>query len=186
MINTLAPTAATWTSAASAARGGERARSDNAGERQDHIDPRAVTRMQQRDREVRAHEMAHMAAGAGLVRGGASYSFERGPDGRLYAVGGEVSIDTSPGRTPEETIERAARIRAAALAPADPSAQDHRVAAAASQMEMTARVELARGEGGESAAAADTAAKGAAESRRPAFGAGLEPAKVGGLIDTFA
>ncbi|HEX6736041.1 MAG TPA: putative metalloprotease CJM1_0395 family protein, partial [Azonexus sp.] len=50
----------------------------------------------------------------------------------------DVSIDTSPGRTPEETIAKARQIRAAALAPADPSTQDRRVAAAASQMEMQA------------------------------------------------
>lgn len=102
-----------------------------------------VAKLQQRDREVRAHEMAHVAAGGGLITKGASYSYETGPDGQRYAVGGEVSIDTSKGRTPQETIDKAARIRAAAMAPAEPSGQDRQVAAMATQMAMQASMELA-------------------------------------------
>ena len=105
---------------------------------------RLLQQLQQRDREVRAHEMAHVAAGAGLVTRGASYTYQTGPDGQRYAVGGEVSIDTSPGRTPEETLAKAEQIRAAALAPADPSPQDRQVAAQATRMAMEARMELAR------------------------------------------
>ncbi len=103
-----------------------------------------VDKLKQTDRKVRQHEMAHMAAGGGMITSGASYTYERGPDGQNYAVAGEVGIDTSPGRTPEETIDRAGRIRAAALAPADPSPQDRAVAAAATQMEQQARAELAQ------------------------------------------
>lgn len=102
-----------------------------------------VRALQQRDREVRAHEMAHVAAGGELILRGAQYEYETGPDGIRYAVGGDVVIDTSPGRTPEETIEKARRIQAAALAPADPSPQDRAVAAAAMQMAAQAQVELA-------------------------------------------
>jgi hypothetical protein len=97
--------------------------------------------LQARDREVRAHEAAHQAAGAGLT-GGASFSTQKGPDGKDYAVGGEVSIDTSSGGTPQETIAKSQKIRAAALAPADPSPQDRAVAARAMQMESQARMEL--------------------------------------------
>lgn len=104
---------------------------------------RQVAVLKQTDRQVRLHEQAHMAAGAGLI-GGASYTYQAGPDNQRYAVAGEVSIDTAPGRTPEETIAKARQIRAAALAPADPSTQDRRVAATASQMEIQARQELAR------------------------------------------
>lgn len=101
-----------------------------------------IAQLQQRDREVRAHEQAHISAGGGLITSGASYTYQAGPDNKRYAIGGEVGIDTSPGRTPEETLDRAARIRAAALAPADPSAQDMQVAAAADRMAMEARMEL--------------------------------------------
>lgn len=103
-----------------------------------------VAKLQALDKAVRAHEQAHMAAGGGLVRGGASFSYERGPDGQSYAVGGEVSIDTSPGSTPADTIAKAQQIQSAALAPADPSSQDRAVAAAAAQMEARAREEQSR------------------------------------------
>ncbi len=103
-----------------------------------------VQRLAARDREVRAHESAHMAAGGSLVRGGAQFDYKRGPDGVLYAVGGEVSIETSNGRTPEETLRKAETIRRAALAPADPSAQDRSVAAAAAKMAAEARQEMAQ------------------------------------------
>lgn len=107
---------------------------------------RQVAELKERDREVRAHEMAHVAAGAGLVTRGASYTYQTGPDGQRYAIGGEVGIDTSPGRTPEETLAKAERIRAAALAPAEPSGQDRQVAAQASRMAVDARLEIARRE----------------------------------------
>lgn len=105
---------------------------------------RQVEQLKRTDREVRAHEAAHISAGGGVVRGGATYSYQTGPDGRAYAVGGEVSIDTSPvDDNPQATILKARTIRAAALAPANPSSADHAVAAAASQLEAAAAIELA-------------------------------------------
>jgi hypothetical protein len=85
-----------------------------------------------------------MAAAGGLATSGASYTYQRGPNGVSYAIGGEVNIDTSPGATPEETIQRARTIQAAALAPAEPSGPDRAVAAQAQQMEAQARAELAQ------------------------------------------
>lgn len=105
---------------------------------------KVVDALKARDREVRAHEQAHVAAAGGLALGGPSYTYQYGPDGIAYAIGGEVNIDTSPGRTPEETIDKAKQIRAAALAPADPSDQDRAVAAAAAQLEAQAQQELAQ------------------------------------------
>jgi hypothetical protein len=104
---------------------------------------RQVAELAERDREVRAHEAAHQAAAGGLG-GAASFTYETGPDGKVYVVGGEVSVDMSGGRSPEETIARAAQIRAAALAPADPSPQDLAVAADASAMEAAARQQISR------------------------------------------
>ena len=91
---------------------------------------------------------AAVAAAAALAISGATYTYQRGPNGVNYAIGGEVQIDTSPGATPEETISRAASIQAAASAPADPSGADRAVAAQAQQMAAQARAELARQEGG--------------------------------------
>src|SRR5699024_43170 len=102
-----------------------------------------VEQLKARDREVRAHEMAHLAAAGGLAMSGATFTYQRGADGVSYAVGGEVKIDTSSGSTPEDTIRKAQTIRAAALAPAEPSGQDRAVAAQASQMEAQARAEQA-------------------------------------------
>lgn len=103
---------------------------------------RQIQELREIDRKVRAHEQAHIAVGRDLVRGGATYTYQVGPDDKRYAVSGEVSIDGSPGRTPEETIPKAQHIRETALAPADPSAQDRNVASAASRMEAEAQLEL--------------------------------------------
>lgn len=107
-------------------------------------DQRRVDELKQRDQDVKAHEQAHMAAGGGIVQGGASYEYEKGPDGNMYAVGGEVKIDSSPENDPAATIRKMAQVRRAALAPMDPSSTDRSVAAKAYQMENQARVELAR------------------------------------------
>jgi hypothetical protein len=104
---------------------------------------RQVDQLEKRDQEVKAHERAHMAAGGGLVQGGASYTYQRGVDGKLYAVGGEVKIDTSSERDPDQTIRKMQQVKRAALAPANPSGADRAVAARASQVELMARMEKA-------------------------------------------
>ncbi len=96
------------------------------------------------DSEVRLHEQAHLAQAGGLAMSGANFTYQTGPDHRRYAVGGEVQINAGPGRTPEETLRKAQIIRAAALAPAQPSSQDRAVAASAGQMEQEARAEIAQ------------------------------------------
>lgn len=101
-----------------------------------------VDQLKKTDQKVRAHEQAHLAVGTDLVRGGVSFTYEIGPDRKRYAVAGEVSIDTSPANTPEDTIPKAQHIRATALAPAEPSPQDHTIAAQASRMEVEARMEV--------------------------------------------
>ena len=82
-----------------------------------------------------------MAAGGGLTSP-ASYTYERGPDNKMYAVAGEVGISTGEGNTPQESLNKAQTIRRAALAPADPSPQDLKVAAQAASMEMSARAQI--------------------------------------------
>ncbi len=97
------------------------------------------------DMKVRAHEMAHLAASGGFATSGAKFEYAVGPDGKSYAVAGEVSIDTSPVKDdPHATMAKARTIRGAALAPADPSGADRAVAAAAAQMEAEAAQQLAR------------------------------------------
>ena len=104
---------------------------------------RLVRDLQSRDSEVRAHEAAHQAAGGGMT-GAASYTYQQGPDGKMYAIGGEVSITMKSGSTPEETIANARQIAAAAMAAGNPSPQDYAVASSARVMEMKAQQQLTR------------------------------------------
>lgn len=103
---------------------------------------RQIEALAARDREVRAHEQAHASVG-GQLAGAASFSFKEGPNGVRYAVGGEVSISAGavPG-DPQATIDKAQQVQRAALAPADPSAQDRSVAANAARLALDARADL--------------------------------------------
>lgn len=131
---------------------------------------RELQALKARDREVRQHEQAHVAAGGAHVRGGASFSYETGPDGRRYAVGGEVSIDTSAvSGDPEATIRKMQAVRQAALAPAEPSAQDRAVAADAAHAEAQARIEVREQQAGEVEGAADAAGSARARSAVAAY-----------------
>ena len=106
-------------------------------------DQKQVQDLKDRDREVRVHEQAHAAVG-GQYAGSPSYEYQTGPDGKRYAVGGEVSIDVSEEEKPEDTIQKMQIVRAAALAPAEPSTQDLKVAAEATQKENQARSQVSQ------------------------------------------
>lgn len=131
-----------------------------------------VEKLKRRDREVRAHENAHKAAAGQLAAGGPTYEYQVGPDGRRYAVGGEVKIRLESGSDPRTNLQNAQRARRAALAPQSPSPQDRRVAAQAAQLAAEARKEIQEerapatgrtqdegGEGGE--------LEGASQAQRP-------------------
>ncbi|POF30977.1 putative metalloprotease CJM1_0395 family protein [Roseibium marinum] len=100
---------------------------DEDGDGLDEAEEKQVDDLAKRDQEVRAHEQAHARAG-GAHAGAPSYTFQQGPDGKRYAVGGEVQIDTSTERTPDATIRKMQTVIRAATAPADPSSQDLKVA----------------------------------------------------------
>jgi len=104
---------------------------------------RLVEELQTVDKEVRQHEMAHVAAGGSLVTSAAQFTYKTGPDGQQYAVAGEVGIDTSPvPGDPQATIDKMEKIKQAALAPASPSPQDLKVAAQAKAVILEAIGEL--------------------------------------------
>lgn len=104
-----------------------------------------IAELKSRDMQVRAHEAAHVAAGGRYITSGASFSYQSGPDGRRYAIGGEVSIDTAAIQdNPEATILKMQTVQAAAMAPADPSSTDISVAAKAGQKAAQARAELSK------------------------------------------
>ena len=137
-------------------------RSEGAAERKYAVrelstaESRRVQELKQIDRTVREHEAAHLRAGNGVVTSGASFTYTYGPDGKQYAVGGEVGIDTSPEKKPEDNIDKGERIQIAALAPRDPSSQDYRVAAIGSQLEAQGQTDLAVQQREEAATMAET------------------------------
>ena len=101
-----------------------------------------VAALAARDSEVRRHETAHARTG-GPFAGAPSYSTITGPDGRAYAVGGQVPIDVAPlDGDPEATIAKMEQVKAAALAPAEPSAADRGIAALADAQRQQAAAEL--------------------------------------------
>ena len=101
-----------------------------------------IRSLESRDKEVRNHERAHASVG-GAFTGAPNYSYETGPNGKKYAVEGEVSVDLTPiAGEPKETIAKMNKVQAAALAPTDPSSQDIRVAASAASIILEAQAEL--------------------------------------------
>lgn len=122
-------------------RAGDETDSTEQQQQQLKID-QVINQLKARDREVRAHEQAHLSV-AGSYATGLSYSYQVGPDGKQYAIGGSVGIDTSPiPGDPEATLQKAMTVQSAALAPAQPSAQDFRVASSAGQMAAEARSQI--------------------------------------------
>ena len=144
--------------------------------------------MQARHEEVQVHEQAHKSAG-GQYAGAPSYSYETGPDGKRYITDGEVSIDIGEEDNPQATIEKMQIVKRAAMAPAEPSAQDRKVYQEATQKEARARQELAqenkekseeRLESAKSAMRGEntTAADKTKEAKEARNGEKIEPAEV--------
>lgn len=102
-----------------------------------------VAKLKESDAEVKAHEQAHLAAAAGISASSPSYDYQTGPDGKKYAVGGEVSISFVKSDDPEENLKNAQTMKAAALAPAEPSGQDLSVARNADKLIAEAKQEMA-------------------------------------------
>ncbi len=105
-----------------------------------------VAELKKIDREVRVHEQAHVNRAGPYATGAPSYRYVTGPDGKQYAVAGEVKIDTAPEADPEATLRKAEAVQAAAVAPAEPSSQDRIIAAKAAQMAREAKQELKKEE----------------------------------------
>jgi len=142
-------------------------------------DTQQITEMQRRDREVRAHELAHQAVG-GAHAGSPSFIYATGPDGNRYAIGGSVPVDTGKASTPEATIQKMTQVRRAALAPMDPSAADRAIATRASQHLAAARQELLQQRLAEVYGQAESTAESTATQTPP----GQEPAHAVSAVAT--
>jgi hypothetical protein len=150
---------------------------DQAGQPLTENQRRQLATLEEQDRAIRRHEEAHRAAAGGLVRGGISYRYRVGPDGKRYAVHGDVDIDLTAEASPEATIRKMQRARRAATAPASPSPQDRAIAALARQREDRARealreerIESARGAREERSDAMRAEGDGASEAAGPGSG----------------
>ncbi len=132
--------------------------------------------LKSRDREVRLHEQAHLSTAGQYAAGSPSFTYQQGPDGSRYAIGGEVQIDISKESTPEATIQKMETVRAAALAPAEPSAADRAIAAQAAITISQARQEVIQ-EQQDNRATTET--KGAtSENDAPGDATAVEPEQV--------
>ncbi|CAM3993105.1 MULTISPECIES: putative metalloprotease CJM1_0395 family protein [Pseudoalteromonas] len=134
---------------------------------QEQQDAEQIKELKARDTEVRIHEQAHASVG-GQYAGSPSYEYQRGPDGTNYAVGGEVQIDVAEIEgDPQATIEKMQTVRAAALAPAEPSGADRAIAADATQKLAAAQAELTNTEGENNTQAASLKTEDALEIDEP-------------------
>lgn len=130
--------------AAKAGREGEGAVEDRSDPRQlDPEEERVVRELAERDREVRVHEQAHAVAAGPYMVSGPHYEYQRGPDGKSYAIGGYVKLDTAPvPGDPEATVRKMTTLYRAALAPVNPSDTDRRIAAKVSAEKVRAQQEV--------------------------------------------
>ncbi len=137
---------------------------------------REVSELKTTDAEVKAHENAHKAAAAGLSTSAPNYEYETGPDGKKYAVAGDVNVSYQSSSDPEVNLKNAQQLRAAALAPADPSSQDRKVAMQAEREIAQARQEILEEQNKpEEEEGAATGTASAADAETPAFdSSGLE------------
>jgi hypothetical protein len=146
-----------------------------------------VQELQAGDREVRAHEAAHKLA-AGPHAGTPTFKTVRGPDGRSYAVSGEVKIDTSEvPNNPDATIRKLEAVKRAALAPSNPSAKDRQVAAEAEAKIQQARQEKREKEAEELEKASNAGdGKGGIDGSAPSGAAASGSATPGALFNLVA
>lgn len=180
---------------------------DAMGEPLSKEEQKQIDELKKRDQEVRNHEEAHQRVG-GQYASAPSYDYQQGPDGKNYAVGGQVQIDTAPvAGDPDATIAKMDIVKRAALAPAEPSGQDRAVAAQADATAQQARQEkmdmeretttaAARGEappgvgeaGGPARTPAPPASTGAPSATLGGEGGYGPPGAsiVGGLLQLFA
>ena len=109
------------------------------GARPEAADAALQQKLEARDAKVRAHEMGHVMAGGGQAQGLPQYTYQTGPDGRSYAVGGAVNISITSSGDAEGDARQADTARRAALATGETSARDALTANQAGEMASRAR-----------------------------------------------
>ena len=86
---------------------------------------RVLEKFKKTDAEIRSHEQIH--ASIGHTTTPISYTYQQGPDGKMYAVGGSVRLDTSIPEDPKAAAFKLDQIQKAASAPMDSSSADNQI-----------------------------------------------------------
>lgn len=87
---------------------------------------RVLEKFKRTDAQVRSHEQVH--ATIGQTTSPISYNYQKGPDGKMYAVGGSVRFDTSIPDDPKSAAFKLDQLSKAAAGPTDPSGADTTIA----------------------------------------------------------
>lgn len=86
---------------------------------------RVLEKFKKADAGIRSHEQIH--ASIGHTTAPISYTYQQGPDGKMYAVGGSVRLDTSIPEDPKAAAFKLDQIQRAASAPMDSSVADNQI-----------------------------------------------------------
>ncbi|MEA2017581.1 MAG: putative metalloprotease CJM1_0395 family protein [Campylobacterota bacterium] len=87
---------------------------------------RVLEKFKQADANIRSHEQIH--ASIGHTTAPIAYTYQEGPDGKMYAVGGHVKLDTSIPDDPKAAAFKLDMLQKAASGPIDSSAADNTIA----------------------------------------------------------
>lgn len=90
---------------------------------------RVLEKFKNTDAKIRSHEQIH--ASIGHTTTPISYTYQEGPDGKMYAVGGHVRLDTSIPDDPKAAQFKLDQIRKSASAPVDSSGADSMISSQA-------------------------------------------------------
>jgi len=95
---------------------------------------RVLDKFKSMDSNIRSHEQLH--ASLAQTNGGINYTYQVGPDGKMYVNGGHVRLDTSMPSDPKEAAFKLGQIQKAATAPDGLSAADASIARDANLMKI--------------------------------------------------
>ena len=93
-----------------------------------------LDKLKSADSNIRSHEQAHAAAGT--TTSPIQYNYQQGPDGKMYAVGGHVRLDTSIPDDPKAASAKLDEIKRSATASSDMSGADANISIQANLMKM--------------------------------------------------
>ncbi len=99
---------------------------------------RVLEKFKSMDSNIRSHEQAH--ASSGTTTTPIQYSYQVGPDGKMYATGGHVRLDTSIPSDPKSAAIKLDQIKRSATSSVDSSSADMSIASSVNLMKM--RLEL--------------------------------------------